>query len=186
MPWLPHIGTCVHAGNEHIFDLVNVTLADGATAGPMTGHERFLIENKVTTCNLGPDEIDGSTDLYDRVTAIVIDWKVVGKPPCSAATWSHGLISEQNMASTRIIEQDHGTYAGLVMHRHHNGCYAGDFSGRGTVCGSVDIASRAGLAGSRVAVHGVHGSPCLGDGATVDGRGCRSTPRRRETRRGGR
>ena len=31
------------------------------------------------------------------------------------------------MASTRIIEQDHGTYAGLVTH-HHNGYYAGDFS----------------------------------------------------------
>ena len=30
------------------------------------------------------------------------------------------------MASTRIIEQDHGTYAGLVTH-HHNGYYAGDF-----------------------------------------------------------
>jgi len=30
------------------------------------------------------------------------------------------------MASTRIIEQDHGTYAGLVTH-HHNGYYGGDF-----------------------------------------------------------
>ena len=30
------------------------------------------------------------------------------------------------MASTRIIEQDHGTYAGFVTH-HHNGYYAGDF-----------------------------------------------------------
>ena len=36
------------------------------------------------------------------------------------------------MASTRIIEQDHGTYAGLVTH-HHNGYYAGDFSGRACV-----------------------------------------------------
>lgn len=30
------------------------------------------------------------------------------------------------MASTRIIEQDHGTYAGHVTHSH-NGYYAGDF-----------------------------------------------------------
>jgi hypothetical protein len=30
------------------------------------------------------------------------------------------------MASTRIIEQDQGTYTGLVTH-HHNGYYAGDF-----------------------------------------------------------
>ena len=56
------------------------------------------------------------------------------------------------MASTRIIEQYHGTYAGLVTH-HHNGYYAGDFSGRGTVCGSVDT-GRDGLDGSRVAVTG--------------------------------
>ena len=30
------------------------------------------------------------------------------------------------MASTRIIEQDHGTYAGHFTHQH-NGYYAGDF-----------------------------------------------------------
>jgi hypothetical protein len=57
------------------------------------------------------------------------------------------------MASTRIIEQDHGTYAGLVTH-HHNGYYAGDFSRRGTVRASAAAAPRAGLAGSRVAVTG--------------------------------
>ena len=59
------------------------------------------------------------------------------------------------MASTRIVEQDHGTYAGLVTH-HHNGYYAGDFSRRGTVRASAGTASRDGLAGSRVAVTG-HG-----------------------------
>ena len=57
------------------------------------------------------------------------------------------------MASTRIIEQDHGTYAGLVTH-HHNGYYAGDFFRRGTVRASADTAARDGLAGSRVAVTG--------------------------------
>ena len=40
------------------------------------------------------------------------------------------------MASTRIVEQDHGTYAGLVTH-HHNGYYAGDFSRRATVRASA-------------------------------------------------
>ncbi len=48
------------------------------------------------------------------------------------------------MASTRIIEQDHGTYAGLVTH-HHNGYYAGDFSRRGTVRASADTAPRDGF-----------------------------------------
>ena len=57
------------------------------------------------------------------------------------------------MASTRIIEQDHGTCAGLVTHRH-NGYYAGDFSRRGTVRASADTAPRDGLPGSRVAVTG--------------------------------
>ena len=55
------------------------------------------------------------------------------------------------MASTRIIEQDHGTYAGLVTH-HHNGYYAGDFSRRGTVRASADTTPRHRLAGSRLAV----------------------------------
>ncbi len=49
------------------------------------------------------------------------------------------------MASTRIIEQDHGTYAGLVTH-HHNGYYAGDFSRRGTVRAAAAAAPRDGLA----------------------------------------
>ena len=57
------------------------------------------------------------------------------------------------MASTRIIEQDHGTYAGLVTH-HHNGYYAGDFSRRATVRASAGTAPREGLAGSRVAATG--------------------------------
>ena len=47
------------------------------------------------------------------------------------------------MASTRIIEQDHGTYAGLITH-HHNGYYAGEFSRRGTVRASAETAPRDG------------------------------------------
>ena len=58
------------------------------------------------------------------------------------------------MASTRIIEQDHGTYAGPVTH-HHNGYYAGDFSRRrGTVRASAAAIPRDGLAGNRGAVTG--------------------------------
>ena len=57
------------------------------------------------------------------------------------------------MASTRIIEQDHGTYAGLVTH-HHNGYYAGDFSQRTTVRASAGTARSDGSAGSLVAVTG--------------------------------
>ena len=56
------------------------------------------------------------------------------------------------MASTRIIEQDHGICAGLVTHRH-NGYYAGDFSRRGGARFGRHSTSRR-LAGSRVAVTG--------------------------------
>jgi hypothetical protein len=51
------------------------------------------------------------------------------------------------MASTRIIEQDHGTYAGLVTHPH-NGYYAGDLSRRGSVRASTAAAPRIGSAGT--------------------------------------
>ena len=62
------------------------------------------------------------------------------------------------MASTRIIEQDHGTYAGLVTHQH-NGYYAGDFSRPGTVHAAANQAPRDGLAGSRAAVTGQGNRP---------------------------
>ena len=69
------------------------------------------------------------------------------------------------MASTRIVEQDHGTYAGLVTH-HHNGYYAGDFSRRATVRASAGTASRDGFAGSRVAVTG-QGTPWTNETSPV-------------------
>jgi len=64
------------------------------------------------------------------------------------------------MASTRIVEQDHGTYAGLATH-HHNGYYAGDFSRRATVRASAGAGPRDGLADSRVALtgHGIRSWP---------------------------
>ena len=86
------------------------------------------------------------------------------------------------MASTRIIEQDHGTYAGLVTHHHHNGCYAGDFSGRGTVCGSVDIASRAGLAGNPSPSTEFTPRRASGMVPPLIAGLCRSPPRKRRTR----
>lgn len=72
VPWLPYIGTCVHAGLESVFDQANVKLA-----GSIAHQERFYVEHKVTACHVG-DDIDGSCDLYDRVTATVVDWKIVG------------------------------------------------------------------------------------------------------------
>lgn len=77
VPWKAFVGTCVHTALAGIFDQHN--LAYSARVSP--GDERFLIEHKVTVGQLGPDEIDGHTDLYDRVTCGVIDWKIVGPAP---------------------------------------------------------------------------------------------------------
>lgn len=77
VPWKAFIGTCVHAELANIFDRNN--LAYSAKVSP--GDERWLVEHKVTVGQLGPEEIDGHTDLYDRVTCGVIDWKIVGPSP---------------------------------------------------------------------------------------------------------
>lgn len=78
VPWKPFIGTCVHTELGNIFDRNN--LAYSAQVSP--GDERWYVEHKVGSVGqVGPDEIDGSCDLYDRVTCTVIDWKIVGPAP---------------------------------------------------------------------------------------------------------
>lgn len=71
--WKPYVGTCVHSGNESIFDSWN--LAHCASLGDQ---ERFLVETTVDVGEINGTAITGHADLYDRVTAIVADWKVVG------------------------------------------------------------------------------------------------------------
>lgn len=67
-PWLPTIGTAVHAWLEDTFTQAN------------SGHDhaRWLTELRVDVGEVGGVAITGSCDLYDRVTATVIDWKIVG------------------------------------------------------------------------------------------------------------
>jgi hypothetical protein len=66
--WLPTVGTAVHAWLAEQFALRNMAL----------GFTRYLIENRVSVGVVGGQEIRGTCDLYDRVTATVIDWKIVG------------------------------------------------------------------------------------------------------------
>lgn len=70
VPWKPTVGTAIHAWLEEVFKRTNKFLADD---GP-----RFLLETRVTTGQICGEDIDGSCDLYDRITATVIDWKTVG------------------------------------------------------------------------------------------------------------
>jgi hypothetical protein len=66
--WLPTVGTAVHAWLAEQFALTNLSL----------GFTRYLIEHTVSVGTVGGVEVTGTADLYDRVTATVIDWKVVG------------------------------------------------------------------------------------------------------------
>jgi hypothetical protein len=66
--WRPTVGTAVHAW-----------LADAMVAANATvGFTRYLVETTVTVGTVRGIEITGTADLYDRVTATVVDWKVVG------------------------------------------------------------------------------------------------------------
>lgn len=70
-PWLPFIGTCVHARFEDLFIRREIDkLHDGG--------RRFLTEQKVTVGRIGDTEITGSTDLIDLVNGVTVDWKIVG------------------------------------------------------------------------------------------------------------
>lgn len=78
--WKPTVGTAVHAWLEQQFDLDNL-----AKLGHLEGQERWLVETRVTAGFapeveqlVGTPWLAGSCDLYDRVTATVIDHKVVG------------------------------------------------------------------------------------------------------------
>lgn len=71
--WKATVGTAIHAWLETVFDGYNLDHAEFA------GEERYLIENRVSA---GPVpflgyELEGSCDLYDRVTGIVIDHKTI-------------------------------------------------------------------------------------------------------------
>lgn len=67
-PWLPTIGTAVHAWLEDAFTQANAA----------HDHARWLTELRVDVGSIAGTAITGSCDLYDRVTATAVDWKIVG------------------------------------------------------------------------------------------------------------
>lgn len=66
--WFPTIGTAVHTWLEGCLDAHNAANVV----------DRFYLEERVTVGQVGGQGISGSCDVYDRVTATVVDWKVVG------------------------------------------------------------------------------------------------------------
>ena len=73
LPWKPFVGTAMHAAIATIAESANMADPSYDQAGP-----RYLIEHRVPIAQVGGEDIDGSCDLYDRLTATVLDWKIVG------------------------------------------------------------------------------------------------------------
>ncbi|GAA3832311.1 hypothetical protein GCM10022226_61930 [Sphaerisporangium flaviroseum] len=69
MKWEAYIGTAFHA--QIAKDLEAILAPDG--------WPRFLVEQKVHVGQIAGEDIDGTSDVYDRVSGYVIDWKLVGK-----------------------------------------------------------------------------------------------------------
>lgn len=80
--WRPTVGTAVHAW------LADVFLAAEVPGGGL----RWLVEQRIELGRVGDDEIGGSTDLYDRCTATVVDWKIPGPSSLTAKrrAWAKG------------------------------------------------------------------------------------------------
>ena len=72
-PWLPTVGTAVHAWLDDVFSRDTLPAIKAGQA------PRWLVERKVTTGQVAGEDIDGACDLYDTITGTSVDWKVVGK-----------------------------------------------------------------------------------------------------------
>lgn len=71
--WRPTVGTAVHAWLEEQFAIWN-----GRNSATGDGATRFLIEQRISAGMCAGQELTGSLDIYDRVTATVVDWKNMG------------------------------------------------------------------------------------------------------------
>jgi hypothetical protein len=72
--WLATIGTAVHAWLEDVFSAANAQLEQ----------QRFFTEKRVAVGVLAGERVAGSTDLFDRVTGVAVDFKVMGKTSLTA------------------------------------------------------------------------------------------------------
>lgn len=77
--WRSSVGTAVHAYLAEVFAERNLETHESA------GYSRFLVETTVDVGEIGGEVVTGHADLYDRVTACVIDWKVVGPTTIKSA-----------------------------------------------------------------------------------------------------
>ena len=72
--WKATVGTALHSWLEGVLDQANIDYEQRTKSG----QERYYTEQRVTVGQILGTDIDGSCDVYDRVTATVVDWKSVG------------------------------------------------------------------------------------------------------------
>jgi len=80
IPWLPYIGTAMHAQLEDVF----VQLEIDRNAMHSTGL-RYETEADVLVGQVMGQDIWGSTDLLDHAVGMTVDWKIVGATTLRAA-----------------------------------------------------------------------------------------------------
>jgi len=68
--WLATVGTAIHSWLEETFVVLNRDYP--------AGEIRYLLEQTVSVGEIDGTEITGHCDMYDRVTATVVDWKTCG------------------------------------------------------------------------------------------------------------
>lgn len=98
VPWLPTVGTAVHA----LFSEFIIEHENDRNATHTTGI-RWLSEQTVTVGHLGDTPITGSVDLFDTHTGTVIDFKVVG-----ASTLRNARRGPSEVYRTQVALYAHG------------------------------------------------------------------------------
>lgn len=71
-PWRPTVGTAVHSWLEEAFAQWNQDNHED------NGASRFLLETRIDAGDMAGGTLAGSSDIYDRVTATAMDWKIIG------------------------------------------------------------------------------------------------------------
>ena len=69
IPWLPTIGTAVHAWLSEVFIAAN---------NENRTNPRYLVETKVRVGDIAGQSVTGHADLFDTESNAVNDWKIVG------------------------------------------------------------------------------------------------------------
>lgn len=72
--WKATVGTAVHTWMESMLDDDNLSYAERTG----TGEERWFVETRVNVGDINGVDVEGSCDVFDRVTGTVIDWKTNG------------------------------------------------------------------------------------------------------------